>query len=189
MLLVLASFFLLTHIHSRIGYLTGAGSDYAAFVHYLGITSLDMSYTYDRVGKKWWRLVFVACVSSCHANVSFRLKPTLGSTRPTTRRTTPSITAPGSSIPVGDGAPRLTLAKAASGSSRVCVLASGFLSHQAVARTAGNILIRLADSLVLPLNYSDYSESLEDYLNTAMDQYEAKLQTVKISMGNPPDTP
>lgn len=31
------------------GYLTGAGSDYAAFVHYLGITAMDMSYTYDRV--------------------------------------------------------------------------------------------------------------------------------------------
>lgn len=33
----------------RLGYLTGAGSDYAAFVHYLGITSMDISYTYDRV--------------------------------------------------------------------------------------------------------------------------------------------
>lgn len=36
----------------RMGYLTGAGSDYAAFVHYLGIASIDMSYTYDKVGKK-----------------------------------------------------------------------------------------------------------------------------------------
>lgn len=35
----------------RMGYLTGAGSDYAAFVHYLGIASIDMSYTYDKVGK------------------------------------------------------------------------------------------------------------------------------------------
>lgn len=34
------------------GYLTGAGSDYAAFVHYLGISSIDMSYTYDRVREK-----------------------------------------------------------------------------------------------------------------------------------------
>ncbi|KAG7282418.1 hypothetical protein CRUP_029739 [Coryphaenoides rupestris] len=32
----------------RVGYLSGAGSDYAAFVHYLGITSMDISYTYDR---------------------------------------------------------------------------------------------------------------------------------------------
>lgn len=35
-----------------VGYLSGAGSDYAAFVHYLGISSIDMSYTYDRVWKK-----------------------------------------------------------------------------------------------------------------------------------------
>lgn len=34
------------------GYLTGAGSDYAAFVHYLGISSIDMSYTYDKVRQK-----------------------------------------------------------------------------------------------------------------------------------------
>lgn len=34
------------------GYLTGAGSDYAAFMHYLGITSMDISYTYDRVSTK-----------------------------------------------------------------------------------------------------------------------------------------
>lgn len=31
------------------GYLTGAGSDYAAFMHYLGISSMDITYTYDRV--------------------------------------------------------------------------------------------------------------------------------------------
>lgn len=31
------------------GYLTGAGSDYAAFMHYLGISSMDIAYTYDRV--------------------------------------------------------------------------------------------------------------------------------------------
>lgn len=45
-----ASCFLST-LH-RMGYLTGAGSDYAAFVHYLGIASIDMSYTYDKVGKE-----------------------------------------------------------------------------------------------------------------------------------------
>lgn len=27
----------------------GAGSDYASFIHYLGITSMDLAYTYDRV--------------------------------------------------------------------------------------------------------------------------------------------
>lgn len=36
----------------RMGYLSGAGSDYAAFVHYLGITSMDISYTYDKVKKE-----------------------------------------------------------------------------------------------------------------------------------------
>ncbi|CAL8252417.1 unnamed protein product [Boreogadus saida] len=36
----------------RVGYLTGAGSDYAAFVHYLGITAMDFSYTYDRTKTK-----------------------------------------------------------------------------------------------------------------------------------------
>lgn len=60
---------------------------------------------------------------------------------------------------------------------------SGFVSHQAVARTAGNILIRLADSLLLPLNCTDYAESLEDYLKEAVTLYEAQLQTKGISMG------
>lgn len=53
-----------------------------------------------------------------------------------------------------------------------------------MARTAGGILIRLADSLVLPLNCSDYADSLEDYLSTAVSLYEATLQTRSISMGN-----
>lgn len=35
---------------NRLGHITGAGSDYAPFVHYLGITAMDISYTYDRVG-------------------------------------------------------------------------------------------------------------------------------------------
>ncbi len=60
---------------------------------------------------------------------------------------------------------------------------SGFLGHQAVGRTAGNILIRLADSLVLPLNCSDYAESLEGYLNTAVSLYEEELKARNISMG------
>jgi len=43
-----------------VGYLSGAGSDYAAFVHYLGITSMDIAYTYDRVRprKKQHELTF-----------------------------------------------------------------------------------------------------------------------------------
>lgn len=42
--------------------------------------------------------------ASCRTDVSFRLKRMRGSTLPTTRRTTPSITAPSTSIPVGDDA-------------------------------------------------------------------------------------
>lgn len=70
------------------------------------------------------------------------------------------------------------------GSSHACIFTSGFVSHQAVARTAGNVLIRLADSLVLPLNCSDYAEILEDYLRAAVNLYEGQLQIWKISMGN-----
>ena len=62
-------------------------------------------------------------------------------------------------------------------------LLSGFISHQAVARTAGNVLIRLADSLVLPLNCSDYAEILEAYLSVALSQYEQQLHARNISMG------
>lgn len=63
-------------------------------------------------------------------------------------------------------------------------LISGFVSHQAIARTAGNVLIQLADSLVLPLNCSDYAESLEDFLNTTVTLYEHQLHARNISMGN-----
>uniref|UniRef100_A0A8D0D0H6 Aminopeptidase NAALADL1 n=1 Tax=Sander lucioperca TaxID=283035 RepID=A0A8D0D0H6_SANLU len=58
----------------------------------------------------------------------------------------------------------------------------GFVSHQAIARTAGNVLIRLADSLLVPLNCSDYAETLEDYLNTAVTLYQHQLQERNISM-------
>lgn len=74
--------------------------------------------------------------------------------------------------------------KGGAGSSHVCIFTSGFVSHQAVARTAGNILIRLADSLLLPLNFSDYAESLEAYLETAVTLYDGQLQTRDISIGN-----
>lgn len=59
----------------------------------------------------------------------------------------------------------------------------GFVAHQAVGRTAGNILIRLADSLLLPFNCKDYAESLEDYLNTAVNLYQKDLKAKSISMG------
>ncbi|KAM3867863.1 aminopeptidase NAALADL1 [Diretmus argenteus] len=117
----------------RVGSLTGAGSDYAAFVHYLGIASMDISYTYDRTKTK------------------ARIYPAYHTAYDTF-----------------DYCSRF--------------IDPGFTSHQAVARTAGNVLIRLADSLVLPLNCSDYAESLEGYLDTALHLYQDQLTAEKISM-------
>uniref|UniRef100_A0AAV2MN37 Uncharacterized protein n=1 Tax=Knipowitschia caucasica TaxID=637954 RepID=A0AAV2MN37_KNICA len=117
----------------KMGYLTGAGSDYAAFVHYLGITSMDMSYTYDRT------------------KTSARIYPAYHTAYDTFDYASKYID-------------------------------PGFTSHQAVARTAGNVLVRLADSLVLPFSCRDYSETLEDYLSEAVTQYEDQLKTRNITM-------
>lgn len=62
-------------------------------------------------------------------------------------------------------------------------LDEGFTSHQTVARTAGNVLLRLADSILLPFNCSDYAETLEQYLSVAVENFEAELNTSGISMG------
>ncbi|CAK6959838.1 aminopeptidase NAALADL1 [Scomber scombrus] len=117
----------------KMGYLTGAGSDYAAFVHYLGITSMDISYTYDRT------------------KTNARIYPAYHTAYDTFDYSSKFID-------------------------------PGFVSHQAIARTAGNVLIRLADSLVLPLICSDYAEVLESYLNTAVTLYEDQLKAKGISM-------
>ncbi|KAM3611951.1 uncharacterized protein V6R79_026319 [Siganus canaliculatus] len=117
----------------RVGYLTGAGSDYAAFVHYLGIASIDMSYRYDT------------------GRTSARIYPAYHTAYDTFDYTSKYID-------------------------------PGFYAHQAVGRTAGNILIRLADSLILPLNCSDYAEALEDYLKVAETEYQSVLQNQNISM-------
>lgn len=69
--------------------------------------------------------------------------------------------------------------------SLVCLLGSGFTSHQTVARTAGNVLLRLSDSLLLPFNLTDYAESLEQYLNTALKNFGSTLAQKKISVGKP----
>ena len=65
---------------------------------------------------------------------------------------------------------------------------SGFTSHQTVGRTAGNVLLRLADSLLLPFNCSDYAESLEGYLKVAIANFRDELTTHSISMGRLPKT-
>ncbi|KAM6954157.1 aminopeptidase NAALADL1 [Aplochiton taeniatus] len=116
-----------------VGYLTGAGSDYAAFVHMLGIASMDISYTYDR------------------SKTNARIYPAYHTAYDTFEYASKYID-------------------------------PGFTSHQTVARTAGNVLIRLADSLLLPLNCSDYAESLESYLNKALDLYQTTLADRNITM-------
>uniref|UniRef100_A0A8C4HEC9 Aminopeptidase NAALADL1 n=1 Tax=Dicentrarchus labrax TaxID=13489 RepID=A0A8C4HEC9_DICLA len=152
----------------RMGYLSGAGSDYAAFVHYLGITAMDISYTYDRLD-----LTFVALC--CLAALPFLSFLTLFIwmfffiQSKTNARIYPAYH---TAYDTFDYASKF--------------IDPGFVSHQAIARTAGNVLIRLADSLVLPLNCSDYAEILEDYLKTAVNLYQNQLQVKHISMGKHP---
>uniref|UniRef100_A0A8C2HJS6 Aminopeptidase NAALADL1 n=1 Tax=Cyprinus carpio TaxID=7962 RepID=A0A8C2HJS6_CYPCA len=117
----------------NVGFLTGAGSDYAAFMHYLGITSMDISYFYDR------------------SKTRARIYPAYHTAYDTFDYASTYID-------------------------------PGFTSHQAVARTAGNVLVRLADSLLLPFNCSDYAESLDQYLGQAVTAFEEKLAAKGISM-------
>ncbi|TRY54448.1 hypothetical protein DNTS_023713 [Danionella cerebrum] len=117
----------------NVGFLTGAGSDYAAFMHYLGITSVDFSYDYDRSKT---RAGIYPAYHTAYDTFDYASK----------------------------------------------YIDPGFTSHQAVARTAGNVLLRLADSLLLPLNCSDYAESLELYLSQAVSVFEEKLADKGISL-------
>ncbi|XP_057686898.1 aminopeptidase NAALADL1 isoform X2 [Corythoichthys intestinalis] len=117
----------------RMGYLTGEGSDYAPFVHYLGITSLDLMYTYDR------------------SKTKVRIYPAYHTAYDTFDYSSNYVD-------------------------------PGFYTHQAVAKTAGSVLVRLADSLLLPMNCSDYAESLEAYLSEALKHYEDSLLAMNISM-------
>nr|XP_011719060.1 N-acetylated-alpha-linked acidic dipeptidase-like protein isoform X4 [Macaca nemestrina] len=59
----------------------------------------------------------------------------------------------------------------------------GFSSHQAVARTAGSIILRLSDSCFLPLKVSDYSETLRSFLQAAQQDLGALLEQHSISLG------
>ncbi|KAM3920713.1 aminopeptidase NAALADL1 [Leptodactylus fuscus] len=111
----------------------GAGSDYAPFIHYLGITSMDLAYTYDR------------------SKTSARIYPAYHTAFDTFDYTDKHID-------------------------------PGFTSHQTVARTAGNVLVRLADSLILPLGPRDYLETLENYYNTAEREFSGQLSAKNISL-------
>uniref|UniRef100_A0A8C6ED82 Aminopeptidase NAALADL1 n=1 Tax=Moschus moschiferus TaxID=68415 RepID=A0A8C6ED82_MOSMO len=111
----------------------GAGSDYAPFIHFLGISSMDIAYTYDR------------------SKTSARIYPTYHT-----------------AFDTFDYVDKF--------------LDPGFSSHQAVARTAGNVLLRLSDSLFLPLNVSDYSETLRSFLQAA-ENLSVLLEQHNISLG------
>ncbi|XP_074087753.1 aminopeptidase NAALADL1 [Macrotis lagotis] len=100
----------------------GSGSDYAAFVHFLGITSMDIAYTYDR------------------SKTSARIYPTYHTAFDTFEYVEK-------------------------------FLDPGFTSHQAVAQTAANILLRLSDSLLLPFSIGDYSETLRSFLQAAQNAF------------------
>lgn len=117
----------------NVGYLTGAGSDYAAFMHFLGITSMDIAYTYDR------------------SKTKARIYPAYHTAYDTFDYSSKYID-------------------------------PGFTSHQTVARTAGNVLLRLADSHLLPLNCRDYAESLEAYLDVALSNFKDRLSANGISI-------
>ncbi|XP_036783961.2 aminopeptidase NAALADL1 [Manis pentadactyla] len=112
----------------------GAGSDYAPFIHYLGISSMDIAYTYDR------------------SKTSARIYPTYHTAFDTFGYVDKFVD-------------------------------PGFSSHQAVARTAGSVLLRLSDSLFLPLNVSDYSDTLRSFLQAAQQDLGVLLEKHSISLG------
>ncbi|OCT84005.1 aminopeptidase NAALADL1 [Xenopus laevis] len=111
----------------------GAGSDYAPFLHYLGISCMDISYTYDR------------------NKTSARIYPAYHT-----------------AFDTFDYAAKF--------------IDPGFTSHQTVARTAGNVLLRLSDSLILPLGPLDYWETLDSYYNTAESTFGSTLTSKGISL-------
>ncbi|CAO2584404.1 Aminopeptidase NAALADL1 [Lemmus lemmus] len=111
----------------------GAGSDYASFIHFLGISSMDLAYTYDR------------------SKTSARIYPTYHT-----------------AFDTFDYVEKF--------------LDPDFSSHQAVGRTAGSVLLRLSDSLILPLNVSDYSETLSSFLKAAQTDLGTLLVQHSISL-------
>ncbi|XP_072263517.1 aminopeptidase NAALADL1-like [Pyxicephalus adspersus] len=110
----------------------GVGSDFAPFIHYLGITCMDIAYTYDR------------------RVTSARIYPAYHTAFDTFNYTAKYID-------------------------------PGFFSHQTVARTAGNVLLRLSDSLILPLGVKDYVETLEGYYSRA-ESFQTNLSKYNISL-------
>ncbi|XP_049993358.1 aminopeptidase NAALADL1 isoform X2 [Alexandromys fortis] len=111
----------------------GAGSDYASFIHFLGISSMDLAYTYDR------------------SKTSARIYPTYHTAFDTFEYVKK-------------------------------FLDPDFSSHRAVGQTAASVLLRLSDSLFLPLHVSDYSETLHSFLNAAQRDLGTLLEQHGISL-------
>ncbi|XP_004618460.2 aminopeptidase NAALADL1 [Sorex araneus] len=112
----------------------GAGSDYAPFIHFLGISSMDIAYTYDR------------------SKTSARIYPTYHTAFDTFGYVDQFVD-------------------------------PGFSSHQTVAQVAGNVLLRLSDSLFLPLNVKDYSEILRSFFLAVKNDVGTVLEQMKINLG------
>ncbi|XP_026573485.1 N-acetylated-alpha-linked acidic dipeptidase-like protein [Pseudonaja textilis] len=111
----------------------GAGSDFAPFIHYLGITAMDIAYTFDR------------------SKTSARIYPAYHT-----------------AFDTFDYADRY--------------IDPGFTSHRAVAQTAGNVLLRLAEALILPFNMNDYGETLQAMYDTAEREFQTDLLNHSISL-------
>ncbi|XP_059497481.1 aminopeptidase NAALADL1 [Stegostoma tigrinum] len=115
---------------------SGAGSDSAPFFHYLGISSMDIAYTYDKT------------------RTNARIYPAYHTAYDTF-----------------DYASRF--------------IDPGFTSHLTVGRTAGNVLMRMADSVILPFNIRDYSEAIDQLCTTAERVFAPELLKHNISLDPP----
>ena len=59
----------------------------------------------------------------------------------------------------------------------------GFYSHQAVTRIAGNALLRIADSLILPFSLSRFADFVQLQVDATEREYEVKMIAEGISLG------
>ena len=59
----------------------------------------------------------------------------------------------------------------------------GFFAHQAVARIAGNALLRIADSLILPFSVSHFADFVKSQVDATEQQYGVEMTANGISLG------
>jgi len=60
----------------------------------------------------------------------------------------------------------------------------GFHAHQAVTRIAGNALLRIADSLILPFSVSQFADFVQLQVDATEQNYGALFAAEGISLGN-----